>query len=178
MIKEFYNKFSFTKIILFYAKHNDRLSKLLEIASNNAFYIRPITMGNYEKSAGENYGAMTSKFSFWSSLKAKIMPHSFRFILVFYIAFYIVTLLIYFTTKVRKSRMQIEILWLVSCFGIAQFMTSIIGAGEADLAKHLFLFNVCFDIMFGATVAFVLYLFVDIIFKNKKGKLVKEIINE
>lgn len=170
MINEFYDKFSFTKILLFYAKHNDRLSKMLELASNNAFYIRPVALGNYEKSEGQNYGAMTNKFSLWSSLKERIMPRSFRFILVFYIAFFIVTLIKYISNKVKKNRMQIEILWLVACFGVAQFITSIIGAGEADIAKHLFLFNVCFDIMFGAGLVFILYLFVDLIFKNKSSK--------
>lgn len=32
--------------------------------------------------------------------------------------------------------------------GIIQFIIPVICDGEADLSKHLFLFNVCFDIMF------------------------------
>lgn len=162
MIKEFYNKFSFTKILLFYIRHNDRLSKALNLAAKNAFYIRPIGMGNYEKSAGKKYGAMTKTFSMWSSFKENSIPHTFRFIVLFYLSFFIVSLIKYITDKEHKNRRQIEMLWLVKCIGIVQFMTSIIGAGEADLAKHLFLFNVCFDIMFGAAAVFILSLLVSV----------------
>jgi hypothetical protein len=36
-----------------------------------------------------------------------------------------------------------------------QFVLPVVADGEADLSKHLFLFNICFDLLFTAGLAYV-----------------------
>ena len=56
-----------------------------------------------------------------------------------------------------KNRQRMLILGFVLMMGLSQIAVSIIGAGDADLAKHIFLYNVSFDlcvfILFSAGLA-------------------------
>jgi hypothetical protein len=57
-----------------------------------------------------------------------------------------------------KKRLKQVIVGGLILIGISQIIVPIIGAGDADLAKHMFLFNVAFDtvnvIVFAHIVAF------------------------
>lgn len=150
MKKEFYSKCSFSKIAEFYIRHPGRFADKMEITARKAFTIRPQAMGNYEKAEGLKFGQKARAFSAWSSFKQNVMPHSLSFIIVFYLVFTLICIFLYLKSRRQQDRMRLEILILVQAIGLAQFVTPIIGAGEADLAKHLFLFDVCFDIIFVA----------------------------
>lgn len=155
MQEEFYRKYGFTGIIKYYVTHPDRLMEKLDMAARNGFAIRPEVMGNYEKQEGRSYGEKTSYFTLWSSAKTRLFPGSFKFVLVFYLLFYGVLAKRYM--KAMKSgntrqRITLEFLALVGIIGVIQFGVAFVGAGDADLGKHLFLFNLCFDVMFATLV--------------------------
>lgn len=81
-----------------------------------------------------------------------ILPHSLWLLLVFFFLYFLI--LAHYYWKIRHSprdRIFLEILLLVWLTGILQFVIPVIADGEADLSKHLFLFNACFDIMFVAS---------------------------
>jgi hypothetical protein len=53
----------------------------------------------------------------------------------------------YFRARERAGRIAGELMMLLGLIGIFSFLVPILGDGRADIGKHLFLFNVCFDMM-------------------------------
>ncbi|OXM16536.1 hypothetical protein [Paenibacillus herberti] len=159
MQEEFYSKFGYLSIMRYYVLHADRALQKLNQAASQAYYIRPQAMGNYEQSVGKEFGAKTSYFSFWSSIKPHLFPGSFRFIVLFYFIFY-GGLVYHYVAAWRGGRtgdrFRLEALALPGLIGLSQLGVSFLGAGDADLAKHLFLYDVCFDLMFGIMVVYAL----------------------
>ncbi|MCM3749012.1 hypothetical protein M3223_16780 [Paenibacillus pasadenensis] len=160
MQQEFYSQFGYLSIARYYLLHADRALDKLNQAASHAYYIRPEAMGNFEKSAGMEPGAQTDYFSVWSSVKPYLFPGSFRFIVLFYAIFY-GGLAYFYAVAWRRGRkadrFRLEALALPGLIGLSQLGVSFLGAGDADLAKHLFLYDVCFDLMFGIIVVFALY---------------------
>ncbi len=135
------------KIAAFYLKHPDRLVKKLETAAYNGFKLKQ-GFGNYEKYPGITYKKTADILSIWSDFKLKLLPHTLPFVGVFFGLFILVLIYRYRKNKDPQARLLAEILAFISLTGIMQFVMPIIGDGEADLSKHLFLFNVSFDLMF------------------------------
>ncbi|MGN7457692.1 glycan biosynthesis hexose transferase WsfD [Paenibacillus pasadenensis] len=158
MQEEFYSKFGYLALLRYYALHADRAIDKLNEAASHAYQIRPTAMGNYEKSAGREPGAKSSFFSGWSSLKQQLFPGTFRFIVLFYAVFYGGLAYLYVAAwrgRRRADQFRLEALALPGLIGLSQLGVSFLGAGDADLAKHLFLYNVCFDLMFGLMAGWV-----------------------
>lgn len=150
---DIYKKVSHFKIAVFYLKHPDRFLKKLEISAENAFKLKQ-GIGNYEKYPGIEQKQIANIFVVWSDFKMKVIPHSLLFVFLFYTACLLALILEYFRRKDIRSKLYIELLALILLIGAIQFVFPVIGDGEADLSKHLFLFNVGFDMMFIAGVIY------------------------
>lgn len=144
---EYHPNFSHMKVAFFYLKHPVRFYHKLETAAENGLTIRPYYLGNYEKSAGRPYGAVSYAFSGWSEFKHNMLPNKLWFIGLVFIGYYGVLIARYLRAAENRERIYLELLALIGLLGIFQFLTPVIGDGEADLAKHLFGFNVSFDLM-------------------------------
>ena len=149
MLKEdFYQKYGFVSIAKYYLLHPGQLISMLDQSAKNANSIRPESIGNYEKSAGHAPGAQSDFFSLYSTLKKAWVPKTFGFMLLFFMSMLVISF---------KDRQRMLILGFVLMMGLSQIAVSIIGAGDADLAKHIFLYNVSFDlcvfILFSAGLA-------------------------
>ena len=154
--KEIDSKINHLKIAAFYLKHPGRLLNKLEIAAFNGFKLKQ-GFGNYEKYPGVGYKTTANILSFWSNFKLGALPHTLLFITIFFTGFILVLTVEYLRNKEFQARLLMEIMAFICLTGIMQFVMPIIGDGEADLSKHLFLFNVCFDLMFGAAVVYCSY---------------------
>lgn len=152
----FYNDMSHSKIALFYLKHPGRLLAKLEVAAQHGMEIRPY-LGTYEKSEGMARVAISNKFSLWSDFKQNWLPNTLWFIFPFYALYYAVLWAERRKAQTLGGRIYAETFALVGLIGIVSFLIPIIGDGEADLSKHLFLFNVCFDMMFAASVLWIVH---------------------
>lgn len=138
MLKDdFFAKYGFVSIAKYYVLHPDQLLTMLDTAAKSANSIRPESIGNYEKSAGREPGAQSSFFSLYSTLKKAWVPKTVGFILLFCAAMLATSF---------KDRQRTIILAFVMLMGLSQIAVSIIGAGDADLSKHIFLYNVAFDV--------------------------------
>jgi len=153
--EEFFGKISRTDVILFYMKHPLRYLQKLDNTAKLSFYIRPDYLGNYEKAEGIKYRQMTKTFSLWSSIKGKIFPKSLIFLVLFYLAYFAVVIRGYFKSKSLSRRFYLDIFMILGLTCISQLMIPVLGDGETDLLKHMFFFNVCFDIMFTVSVLWV-----------------------
>lgn len=152
LYETFYNHMSHGKVALFYLKHPGRLLQKLEIAAHNGMTIRPYYLGTYEQNEGMPRGAISGKLGWWSEAKRSLLPNTLWFLVPFCLLYYAAVWLEWSRADTLGGRIYAETFALVGLIGIVSFLIPVIGDGEADLSKHLFLFNVCFDVMFAASV--------------------------
>jgi hypothetical protein len=98
---------------------------------------------------------VTAVFDRWSSFKLGVLPHTLLFIVTFYGIVLLVLIYEYSRTSNAKTRFLIEFFGFVVLSGMIQFVLPVIGDGEADLSKHLFFFNFCFDLLFTTAVTYI-----------------------
>lgn len=144
----FYPHYGFVSVSLYYLSHPGELMIMVNAIARNANSIRPASMGNFERSAGREAGAKTSFFALHSWLKDRIVPDTVGFMIIWTMAM----LGLSFQEKQRTLVLLCGIL-----MGLSQIAVSIIGAGDADLSKHLFLYNVAFDFTYFLIVSTVLF---------------------
>jgi hypothetical protein len=145
-LKEINNKVSPFKVAAFYASHPSRYIKKLQVTAQNGFKLLQ-GFGNYEEKESSNSRKTATAFRSWSDFKGNIIPHSFIMIFSFFMVYLIMLFAYYFKASGVYRKIFLEALILLGVLGTVQFVVPVIGDGEADLSKHLFLFNVCFDLM-------------------------------
>ncbi len=176
--KEFYSKYSFLSILGFYLKHPTIFGKMINFAVVNGYSIRPKVMGNYEKKEGKAFGQQSHFFSLWSGIKENYIPHNLFLTIVAFGIYFGFAVKRYLMAKRNgdvDSQLFEEAFLYVFLVGTSQIFTSIIGAGDADLGKHVFMFNVSFDIM----LLYSAYIIIKNAYKKEDAILMeKEIKNE
>lgn len=150
---QLYENVDHFKIVGFYLSHPDRFINKLEVAAENAFKLKQ-GFGNYENYDGITYRQTAGIFGLWSDFKLKVLPHSLLFVALFYFSCFAVLAFEYIRNRESRGRLFLELLAFIGLTGLMQFVIPIIGDGEADLSKHLFLFNATFDCMFIAAVTY------------------------
>ena len=153
---QLYENVDHIKIAGFYLRHLDRFMNKLEVAAQNAFKLKQ-GFGNYENYEGVTYRQTSNIFGLWSDFKLKVLPHSLLFIALFYTCCFSVLAFEYLRSRETRDRLFLELLAFIGLTGLMQFVIPIIGDGEADLSKHLFLFNATFDCMFIAAAVYLAY---------------------
>jgi hypothetical protein len=147
LIPDFYDRVSHKDVLFFYLKHPGRLIDNMEYAASNSMAVRPYYLGNYEKSENKPAGTLSYTFSTWSQFRNKHIPHTLGFLSIFYLVYFAGALFQYFRSREVRGKIAGELLMLLGLIGIFSFLVPILGDGRADIGKHLFLFNVCFDMM-------------------------------
>lgn len=155
-------KVNHVKVAIFYMKHPERLIGKLNVAAVNGFKLMQ-GFGNYEKYPGIAYKTTTDKFTLWSGFKLKVLPHSLLFLVLFFTCCGFIIGFEYLRRKETRDLMVLELSAFIWLTGVTQFVMPLIGDGEADLSKHLFLFNICFDLLFFALSAYCLTYFACIV---------------
>lgn len=138
LVENFYEKYGFVSLSVYYLTHLDELISMLERAAESGYMIRPLMQGNYEKSAGKAPGERTYFFTGYSSIKETAVPGTVGFVLIW---------LLLACALCIRNKQKLMIVLCVAVMGIIQVGTSIIGAGDADLSKHIFMYNVAFDLI-------------------------------
>lgn len=153
--KDFYDKVSKADIAVFYLKHPVRFVTELCHGIENSAYIRPPVVGNSKDVPME----LTEKFSGWSKLRVSL-----KFLYepwVIFTAFIIITLYMVFMNvfyihnhKIESPQRKYMICALdILILGLwINLVLPILCNGEADIAKHMFLFTNCVDILFALGV--------------------------
>jgi hypothetical protein len=136
MTTNFYDKFSYLDVAMFYLKNPDQLYTMMDYASRNLYLTRPEMIGNYEMEAGMEYGAKTGFFVFYSTLKQNITPKTIGFLIMWCLGAILLGL---------RNRYQMLVIILCILIGLSQIIVSIVGDGDADFAKHVFLYTLMFD---------------------------------
>ncbi|WP_202903358.1 hypothetical protein [Gorillibacterium massiliense] len=148
--RDFYNKYGFGSILTYYAAHPGQAFNMLNLAAKGAFQIRPPAMGNYEKSVGKAFGAQTTFFSGYSLLKAAVAPKTIGFITIWVIVtigLYVPSFIAAVKARRWRKALRLPLIVMMIMMGLSGIMISIVGAGDADLSKHEFMFTASFDMV-------------------------------
>ena len=148
--EEFYANYSTPLVIVYYLKNPKQFISILKVGIKNAYTIRPGIMGNYEKFEGKAYGAKSYFFSGWSSIKDTSLFKTSGFMILFLTIYFLYSFKRYkksYYTKDMNGCMFEEAYLYIFLAGFSQIIISVVGAGDADLAKHEFLYNLTFDLM-------------------------------
>jgi hypothetical protein len=135
--ENFYSHYSILSIVKHYTANPEAFVEMLKIAAQNAYKIRP-NLGNYEYTSGYPPETKAQVFSVYSNLKSDYAPKTIGFIIIW---MFVAIGLLY------KKRLKQIIVSALILIGLSQIVVPIIGAGDADLAKHMFLYNVSFDLV-------------------------------
>lgn len=139
--KNFFDKISKTDILIFYLKNPARLLAALKYSADWAAYIRPKYLGNYINPSVPQEQAY--RFSLWETFRELTCVNALWFIfLVFLLTF---ALCIYLLIK-RKIEYALLLAVLLVSSGF-NFVIPYISNGTCDIAKHMFGFINCYDIL-------------------------------
>lgn len=146
-----YDRISAVKLGAYYLKNPGLLMKQMDTVADASYEIKPGMVGNFLPRQGKPPLAKTRFFSLWSVLKPHLFPHTAGFLLTFFVVFF--SVMAYWYYRFRKDRnlrgqLLLEGTAMIGLFAALQFAVTFLGAGESDLAKHLFLFNACYDLIF------------------------------
>lgn len=141
----YYDRISKRKVAVFYLKHPARFFKKLDVVAknslNNVFYL-----GNYEKSANRGPLAQSRDFSQWTWILNSVFPKSIWFLIAYAALFLGFLYREHRRSPFLRGKLLMEFLLLLVVMAMLQFVIPLLGDGEADLAKHLFLFNALFSL--------------------------------
>ncbi|MGX7418132.1 glycan biosynthesis hexose transferase WsfD [Carnobacterium gallinarum] len=156
MLKEFYDRYGFGWVLKHYLFNPADFYTILSAAANDIHQVQPYEMGNYEKSAGKPFKERTRYFTLYSSIKREFFPKTMGFLIIWtfvYLGIYFPS--VYAAYKQNAPRRMLRY-WLIIASLAMVFViliVSVIGDGDADLAKHLFLSAVIFDFLTVMTVS-------------------------
>lgn len=148
--KEVYDKSSFVDVTKFYLTNPRRLIQKLVLSADNSVILRPSYLGNYSKDYMNERLSFTDRFSSWSNVRKQTLGYAFYIIAVYSVLYFAIN--IFELVNNYKQKKQRETVFsyaglLLFLTAMSQFVMPIIGNGEADLQKHMLLFNICFDLM-------------------------------
>lgn len=144
--KDFYNKISRSKVIFFYITHFNRLIDKMQLTASLAHDNKIGMMGNYKYEDAKSPHQLNSHFTSYNQFKKAVYPNDFWFILCFYIIYFTCIIITLIKSKNPITKNKCLLLATILLIGVAQFPLPILGNGEADIAKQLFIFNATFDI--------------------------------
>ncbi|MGH9366325.1 MAG: hypothetical protein ACRD3M_01465 [Thermoanaerobaculia bacterium] len=140
---EFFARTSFGDVFRFYAARPGRALVALARAAPRAFHMRPPHLGNYEKASGRPAGSLARSFAYWSDLKSWL-PLPAAALALFFAASVAAALRL--RGRIPAARAASEIWLVVALIAAYQFALVLLGEGDHELEKHLFLFHACVDL--------------------------------
>ncbi|TLS52658.1 hypothetical protein FE782_08480 [Paenibacillus antri] len=150
--RDVYDRVSYADILRFYVGHPDRLVEKLRVSADASVFLRPSYVGNYEPDAGLERLSFTKRFSLWEGLRKRAVGIAFPIVVAGFacylaaIAYRLVKLFRQPSPSPRTKLALSAVLLLLSTTAM-QWVVPVLGNGEADLQKHMFLFAACFDLM-------------------------------
>jgi len=182
-----YKDIANTNVIKYYFTHPGRFIEKTNISLNESKNLKLAYLGNYEE-FNHNQGDVNNNFSLWSNVRSAInitAPGLFILICIL-IACYITINFIKYVKRIFKDNLPHEIiLYDTSILNNLIYLTLFVSLllsliipfmtnGEADLQKHLFLFNNIYDIILIIIICTFL-ININVYYSYIKEKIVKAI---
>lgn len=143
-------KTGFGWIIRYYAQHPKQFRTLLDVAAGDMMITQVKAVGDYQQGTGHAVGEQVTYFTAFSSAAGAFFPRKFAFDLLLAVALAIVFVVGAYNDWQRRRPAGVLrfflVLGLLTIFIFVPII-SIIGDGDADLAKHLFMVPVSLDLI-------------------------------
>lgn len=152
-------KYNFGWIAVYYAKNPRQFINLLDVATKDIMITQIKAVGNYTKDSGKKAGAQLTFFTGFSSFAGAFFPGKYAFLCLLSLVLVMVYGVSFYIDLKKGQAFGIMRFFLVlGLITICVFVpiVSIIGDGDADLAKHLFMVPVCLDLIFIMLIADIL----------------------
>ncbi len=142
----FFDRIGSARLGLFYLRHPGRLAGVAQRAAQSAFSQRPSYLGNFEKSCGLGPRAQSHAFQLWSKLRESAAPKSLWFVAVFFAGSAGAALAVCLKTSSRQLKAVMVLQLALVAMALEQLLVAEAVCGQYELTKHLFLFNLLFDL--------------------------------
>ncbi|WP_152559283.1 hypothetical protein [Tumebacillus flagellatus] len=142
----YYDHISRGKVLLFYAKHLDRFFDKLKVCAASSFNLH-YYLGNYENDGVHTKLQQSTNWTSYTYFAYNILPKSIWFLLLFSVAFAAGAMWEWRRAVHVRGKLLAEFFLALELMATAQFVLPILGDGEADLAKHLYLFDLLGSVM-------------------------------
>ncbi len=142
----FFDRIGSARLGLFYLRHPWRLAGVAQRAAQGAFSQRPSYLGNFEKSCGLGPRAQSQAFQLWSKLRESAAPKSLWFVAVFFAGSAGAALAVFLKTSSRQLKAVMVLQLALVAMALEQLLVAEAVCGQYELTKHLFLFNLLFDL--------------------------------
>ncbi|PWK07004.1 hypothetical protein [Tumebacillus permanentifrigoris] len=144
--RDYYDKISRGKVVLFYAKHLDRFWDKLKVCAKSSFNLH-YYLGNYENTGEHKALEQSQTWTQWTEFVSRVLPKSLWFLIAFCVAFAGGSIWEWRRAASLRGKLLVEFFLVIEVMAMAQYVLPILGDGEADLGKHLFLFNLLGSVM-------------------------------
>jgi hypothetical protein len=143
-------------IMGYYLHHYPQFHTLLDVAAGDMMITQVKAVGDYQQASGKPAGAQVTYFTGFSNLAGAFFPQKFSFDILLTIALLVVFGIGAYNDLVHKRVANVVrfflVMGLLTVFIFVPII-SIIGDGDADLAKHLFMVPVSLDLILVMFVA-------------------------
>lgn len=146
----FYDRIGRGSVLEYYLRHPRFFFAKLVKSSEASLSIRATYLGNFRPEDQPERLTFATRFRVWENFRKLFSGKAFlSYALVFALCFLLILGRGIHALRIRDRVMLVHsIFQLLLVFGaLGQFLVPIIGNGEADLMKHMFLFNASFDVM-------------------------------
>ena len=144
-------KYNYAWLVRYYAGHLHQFSALLDVAAKDLMITQVKAVGDYTKLSGARPGQQFTYFTLFSSVMGAFFPKRFVFLILLAVVFIgVYAVSAYLDFKAGRYEAIMRFLLVLGLMTIVIFVPiiSIIGDGDADLAKHLFMVPVSLDLLF------------------------------
>jgi hypothetical protein len=155
--RETASRYGYRDIARFYLRHPGRFLGLSALCAGQAFTWREPLLGNFTKASGQPPRRMSRRISGWSEFEGQFLPKSIWFLGAVF--------LLLLAGCVREglrhglsTRTGATALLVAGAviLGVCEFTVCVALEGPKDLTKHLYLFQVLFDVCFWSGLAYVI----------------------
>ena len=152
---DFYDKVSKMDVAFFYLRHPVRFVHKIAFSIENSSSLRPLNSGNSDTVIMD----YSNRYSIWSNLRVAsrfLYKPIIVFLMALIMTIYVVLVHIYLVRSKKQTdekRLYLIMAMYVLIVGLwINMCLPIIGNGEADIMKHMFLFTNFMDVLFAAII--------------------------
>ena len=141
----------------FYLRHPGRFLEIGDRVAESTFVHRDPDYGNFTRAAEKAPRALSRSIFGWSELETKMFPKSLGFVGGFLAIFIVLSSWEISRARLACRRNPTAVFCLVvAMMAISQFVVTVAVEGTIDVVKHLYMFQLLFDICLIVSVAWLL----------------------
>ncbi len=147
---EVLNKANPLNVTFYYLKNPKKMFKKLNISAESSLIIRPPYLGNYEFETDIEIVKFVKRNSIWEWIRKQFTGYAFALLSSVFVFYSLIVSYQFYLLRKQKYIISLGLILsklVLLVFAASQWIFPVIGNGEADLIKHMFLFNLLFDTM-------------------------------